>query len=130
VTGEALTFSFSGLVVASVLYSRPFTVQPLESAFEGVGRGSIEAAASLGASPLDAFLHVIGTRLIHVHVHDNRGVHDDHLPPGSGTIQWAKVFEGLRRADYEGHLMLELACRENLTDHFTQALAATRDLMG
>jgi len=59
VTGDALTFSFTGLVVASVLYSLPFTVQPLESAFEGVGRGAIEAAASLGASPLDAFLNVV-----------------------------------------------------------------------
>jgi molybdate transport system permease protein len=58
-TGEALTFSFTGLVVASVLYSLPFTVQPLESAFESVGRGPIEAAASLGASPFDAFLNVV-----------------------------------------------------------------------
>ena len=59
VTGEALTFSFAGLVVASVLYSLPFTVQPLEAAFESVGRGPIEAAASLGASPFDAFLNVV-----------------------------------------------------------------------
>jgi molybdate transport system permease protein len=59
VTGDALTFSFTGLVVASVIYSLPFTVQPLESAFESVGRGPIEAAASLGASPFDAFLNVV-----------------------------------------------------------------------
>lgn len=59
VTGDALTFSFTGLVVASVLYSLPFTVQPLESAFESVGRGPIETAASLGASPMDAFINVV-----------------------------------------------------------------------
>jgi molybdate transport system permease protein len=58
ITGSALTFSFAGLVVASVLYSLPFMVQPLESSFEAVGRGPIEAAASLGASPLDAFFSV------------------------------------------------------------------------
>ena len=58
VTGESLTFSFTGLVVASLLYSMPFMVQPLSAAFEGVGRGPIEAAASLGATPLDAFLTV------------------------------------------------------------------------
>ena len=58
-TGDSLTFSFAGLVVASVLYSLPFMVQPLESAFESVGRGPIEAAASLGASPLDAFFNVV-----------------------------------------------------------------------
>jgi molybdate transport system permease protein len=58
VTGDALTFSFAGLVVASVLYSLPFMVQPLETAFDAVGRGQIEAAASLRASPLDAFINV------------------------------------------------------------------------
>ncbi len=57
-TGDALTFSFAGLVVASVLYSLPFMVQPLQTAFAAVGRGPMEAAASLGAKPLDAFLHV------------------------------------------------------------------------
>ena len=58
VTGSTLTFSFSGLVVASVLYSLPFTVQPLQTAFEGIGRNLLEAAATLRASPLDAFLTV------------------------------------------------------------------------
>lgn len=58
VTGQSLTFSFAGLVVASILYSLPFTVQPLQSAFEAVGRGPLEAAASLRASPFDAFLSV------------------------------------------------------------------------
>jgi molybdate transport system permease protein len=58
VTGEALTFSFTGLVVASVFYSLPFMVQPLQGAFEAVGRGPMEAAATLRASPLDAFFTV------------------------------------------------------------------------
>ena len=57
-TGDTLTFSFTGLVVASVVYSLPFMVQPLQTAFEGVGRAPLEAAASLGASPLDAFFSV------------------------------------------------------------------------
>jgi molybdate transport system permease protein len=57
-TDTTLTFSFTGLVVASVLYSFPFAVQPLQGAFEGVGRMPLEAAATLGASPFDAFLHV------------------------------------------------------------------------
>lgn len=59
VTGEALTFSFSGLVVASVIYSLPFMVQPLQNAFESVGRGPVEAAATLRASPLDAFFSIV-----------------------------------------------------------------------
>jgi molybdate transport system permease protein len=59
ITGESLTFSFSGLVVASVVYSLPFMVQPLASAFDTVGRGPLEAAASLGAGPLDTFFSVV-----------------------------------------------------------------------
>ncbi len=58
ITGDSLSFSFSGLVIASVLYSLPFVVQPLQTAFVAQGRGVLEAAASLGASPLDAFFSV------------------------------------------------------------------------
>ena len=57
-TGSALTFSFTGLVIASTLYSLPFVVQPLQGAFEAVGRKPLEAAWSLGASKLKAFLTV------------------------------------------------------------------------
>lgn len=59
VTGETLTFSFAGLVIASALYSLPFMVQPLQSAFEQVGRRPVEVAQSLGASRFDAFLTII-----------------------------------------------------------------------
>jgi len=58
ITGETLTFSFSGLVVASVVYSLPFMVQPLQNAFEAVGRAPLEAAAMLRAGRLDAFFSV------------------------------------------------------------------------
>lgn len=58
VTGSTLTFSFVGLILASTLYSVPFMVQPLQAAFESVGPGPMEAAASLRASQLDAFLTV------------------------------------------------------------------------
>ncbi len=58
VTGSALSFTFSGLVIASVLYSFPFVVQPLHAAFEAVGTAPLEAAWSLRASRLDAFLTV------------------------------------------------------------------------
>lgn len=53
-----LPFTFGGLLVASVLYSLPFAVQPLQRAFEAVGRRPMEAAATLGARPLDAFFTV------------------------------------------------------------------------
>ncbi len=53
-----LPFTFSGLVVASVFYSLPFMVQPLQNAFEAIDKRYLEAAATLRASPLDRFFTV------------------------------------------------------------------------
>ena len=53
-----LPFTFWGLVVGSVFYSFPFMVQPLQNTFEAIGRRPLEVAATLGASPLDAFCTV------------------------------------------------------------------------
>lgn len=58
-TGSTLTFSFTGLVIASILYSLPFVVQPLHGAFEAIGRKPLEAAWCMRASKWDAFLTVI-----------------------------------------------------------------------
>lgn len=58
-SGSSLTFSFTGLVLASVVYSLPFAVQPLLSAFAALGRREYEAAQTLGASRLDAFVSVV-----------------------------------------------------------------------
>ena len=58
VSGDALTFSFTGLVIASCVYSLPFAVQPLQSAFDGLGQKELEAARTLGASKLDAFFTI------------------------------------------------------------------------
>jgi molybdate transport system permease protein len=57
-TGDTLAFSFAGLLVASVLYSLPFAVQPLQAAFHTIGHGTLEAAATLGAGRFDAFRSV------------------------------------------------------------------------
>ena len=53
-----LPFTFAGLVVASTLYSLPFVVQPLQNAFESIGRVPLEVAATLGAGPWDRFFTV------------------------------------------------------------------------
>ena len=58
-TGETLSFSFEGLVIASMLYSLPFAVQPLQSAFEALDETLLEAADSLGAGPLDRFVTTV-----------------------------------------------------------------------
>ncbi len=53
-----LPFTFWGLVVASVFYSLPFMVQPLQNAFEAIGDRPLEVAATLRASPLDTFFSI------------------------------------------------------------------------
>ena len=55
---KTLAFSFTGVVIGSVCYSLPIVVQPLQGAFEAMGRGPLEAAATLGASGWDRFWSV------------------------------------------------------------------------
>jgi molybdate transport system permease protein len=55
---RTLAFTFWGLVIGSMIYSLPFAVQPLRNGFEAVGERPLEVAASLRASPLDAFVSV------------------------------------------------------------------------
>ena len=62
--GQPLAFTFTGLVIGSVVYSLPFVVQPLQDAFQAVGRRPMEVASTLRASPMDRFglsiwLHII-----------------------------------------------------------------------
>ena len=54
-----LTFTFTGLLIGSVFYSLPFVVQPLQNAFEAMGRAPLEAAATLRAGPWDTFFSVV-----------------------------------------------------------------------
>ena len=57
--GPRLAFSFTGLVIGSVIYSLPFVVQPLQNAFAGIAPRTLEAAATLGAAPADRFLSIV-----------------------------------------------------------------------
>jgi len=58
-TGQQLAFSFSAIVIGSVLYSLPFVVQPLQKAFEQLGDNLLEAGAMLGAGPIDRFFTIV-----------------------------------------------------------------------
>ena len=59
VTGQQLAFSFSAIVIGSILYSLPFVVQPLQKAFEQLGDDLLEAAATLNAGPIDRFFYIV-----------------------------------------------------------------------
>ncbi|MEM7719530.1 MAG: molybdate ABC transporter permease subunit [Pseudomonadota bacterium] len=58
ITGQTLAFSFPGLVLASVVYSLPFAVQPMQAAFASVPQSALDAARTLGATPRDALFTV------------------------------------------------------------------------
>lgn len=58
-TSHTLAFTFTGLVIGSILYSMPFAVQPFATSFAAIDRKLIAASATLGASPLRTFLRVI-----------------------------------------------------------------------
>lgn len=53
-----MSFSFSGILIGSIVFSLPFAVQPIQYAFEAIGRRPLEVAATLRANPLDAFFTV------------------------------------------------------------------------
>ena len=57
--GPSLAFTFTGLVLGSMVYSLPFVVQPLQSAFSTIPSGVLDAAATLGAAPADCFRSVV-----------------------------------------------------------------------
>ncbi|WP_372880722.1 molybdate ABC transporter permease subunit [Psychromonas sp.] len=59
VTGGSLAFSFSGLLISSVIYSLPFVVQPLQSAFVNLDKNYLEVASTLGFNSIEAFYRVV-----------------------------------------------------------------------
>lgn len=77
------------------------------------------------------FLAVSAGRLVHVHVSDNHGHRDDHLPPGDGTVDWADIARSLGEVDYQGWLMLELGCPDGgLPGYFRRAVVQAERLLG
>ena len=79
----------------------------------------------------DRFIEIAGDRLVHVHVNDNRGRFDDHLPPGDGEIDWVHIRESLLQVNFDGWLVLELACPvAPLGAYVDSALRRTRELLG
>ena len=77
----------------------------------------------------DRFIELAGDRLVHVHVNDNRGQFDDHLPPGEGTIDWRHIRETLEQVGFDGWIVLELSCPAGpLSEFLRNAMERTRAL--
>ncbi len=112
VTGHTLAFSFEGLLLASVLYSLPFAVQPFAAALARVDRRLVEAAHGLGASPLRTFFTVslplalpgvvAGAVLTFAHTLGEFGVVlmvGGNIPGSTRTLS-ISVFDAVEQLDY------------------------------
>jgi molybdate transport system permease protein len=109
---RTLAFTFTGLVIGSVIYSLPFAVQPLRGAFESVGERPLEAAATLGASPLDAFFSIeaplarrgffTAAILVFAHTVGEFGVvlMIGGAIPGQTEVLSIKIYEFVEASDY------------------------------
>jgi sugar phosphate isomerase/epimerase len=84
---------------------------------EGTGVCIDTSHTSLGGT-LFAAIDRFSDRLVHIQASDNRGKHDDHLPPGEGIIDWPAVMRALERVDYRGLFLFEVGgdgpSRENV----------------
>jgi len=113
-TGHTLAFTFSGLVIGSILYSLPFAVQPFAASFAGVDRKLIAASATLGASRLRTFFRVIvplslpglvtGTALSFAHTMGEFGVVlmvGGNIPGVTRTVS-IDIYDRVQASDYAG----------------------------
>lgn len=113
-TGHTLAFTFTGLVIGSILYSLPFAVQPFAASFTAVDRKLLAASATLGASPLRTFFRVIaplsvpglitGTALSFAHTMGEFGVVlmvGGNIPGVTRTVS-IDIFDRVQASDYAG----------------------------
>lgn len=113
-TGHTLAFTFSGLVIGSILYSLPFAVQPFAASFAGVDRKLILASSTLGASPLRTFFRVIaplslpgliaGTALSFAHTMGEFGVVlmvGGNIPGVTRTVS-IDIYDQVQASNYAG----------------------------
>lgn len=77
-------------------------------AVPGLGLHLDVGHANLGGAGTLAFCRMLGGKLAHVHLSDNRGREDDHMPVGAGNIDWATVISALRATGYDGNITLEV----------------------
>jgi len=96
---------------------------------EGTGVCLDTSHTSLGGFLFET-IERFGPRFVHVQASDNRGVTDDHLPPGEGGIDWGHVLSSLDRVGYRGALMLEVAGDGDFVGHVARAAASARWLTG
>jgi sugar phosphate isomerase/epimerase len=80
--------------------------------------------ANVGGDKLDGLIKAFGKRLCHVHLSDNRGHNDDHMPLGAGRIDWRRALRLLKACPYDGTMTLEVFAHER--DYLLQSAEKVR----
>jgi sugar phosphate isomerase/epimerase len=120
-------------------YSDVFQLKALAQDFEGlgitfdVGHAYLAQRRQGAKAPEENMarqLREVGKYLAHLHLHDNKGTWDDHLPPGEGEINFEPIVEALRAVKYDGWVVVELWDPKNPDETARRGLAATRGLLG
>ena len=73
-----------------------------------IDTGHAQMHSRKSRSPVTEIIASLGKHLIHLHVHDNNGLKDDHLVPGEGTCSWQDIFDELKKVQYRGEIVFEL----------------------
>jgi sugar phosphate isomerase/epimerase len=117
-----ITFTVENVDRADFPYSTVEELKQLAEGFEGLGITYDVGHAYLARrkeklkdpeADIAGAIKKAGELLIHVHLHDNRGFKDDHLPPGEGEIDFEPILGVLKDIGYRGHLIAELWGPEN-----------------
>lgn len=120
-TGSPLLFTFAGVVLASIIYSVPFALQPMKAAFEKIDTRLIESAKILGFSPIRIFFRVImpnslngiaaSAILVFLHTMGAFGVilMVGGSIPGQTKVASISIYEAVETLDYSGAAMMSLA---------------------
>ena len=87
--------------------------------------GHAHISHDAGRQPIRNYLERYRGQLIHLHLHDNRGEGDDHLPPGEGSIDWRMALELVNRVGYQGPGVLEI----HSTGDLIRTIGAARDYL-
>ncbi|MGC8816473.1 MAG: sugar phosphate isomerase/epimerase family protein [Candidatus Hadarchaeum sp.] len=104
-------------MAAEFPYSSPQEMLPLVKELDGLGITFDVGHAFLNkiwqniSSPerrIAEEIKLVGDHIVNVHFHDNRGRHDDHLPPGEGSINFRPIVNALRKIGYDGWITVEL----------------------
>jgi len=137
--GQGITFTVENIDRADFPYSTVDEIKQLAEEFDGlgitfdIGHAYLARRREGAKAPEKEIVKAIkkaGDHLAHVHIHDNEGLGDDHLPPGDGDIDFRPIVDVLKSMRYDGQLIVELWDPKNSLKTGRKGLKNIRKLLG